>query len=122
MSRCRSPRREAGCDPIFLKECNMIGKRIGMACVATSALAMLLGGCDREVSHTGSAKVDKDGSTQSQETVIKQSPDGTVTKRETSKSTDSDGESDSKTTTTIQSPDGSVSKEQTKTTTPPASP
>ena len=87
--------------------------------IALMAIPLGLIGCDREVSHTGSASVDRDGSSKSQETIVKKSPDGSVTKEETRKSTDSDGESNSKTKTTTQNPDGTVTKSETKTTTPP---
>ena len=83
---------------------------------AAMAFPLFLTGCDREVSRTGSAKVSSDGSSKSQETVVKQAPDGTVTKEETSKKVDSDGDSSSKTKTTTKSPDGTVTKEETKTT------
>jgi hypothetical protein len=58
-------------------------------CVATSALALsfLLVGCDREVSHTESSSTSNDGTVKSKEKTVTQSPDGTVTKTEESKST-----------------------------------
>lgn len=94
--------------------------RITLLFVASAALAipLVLVGCDREVSHTGSAEVNKDGSSKSKETVVTQSPNGTVTKEETSKKIDSDGDGSSKTKTTVRSPDGTVTKEETQKTTP----
>ena len=49
--------------------------------VAACALAMplFLGGCDREVSHEETKKVNADGSTKTEQTTVKQAPDGTVT-------------------------------------------
>jgi len=85
---------------------------------AALALPLFLTGCDREVSHTGSAKVNSDGSSKSSETTVKVAPDGTVTKQETDRKTDSDGDSSSKTKTTTQTPSGSETKTETKTSTP----
>jgi hypothetical protein len=56
-------------------------------CVATFALALLLVGCDRQVSHTESSSVSSDGTVKSKEKTVTQSPDGTVTKTEESKTT-----------------------------------
>jgi hypothetical protein len=58
-------------------------------CVATFALALsfLLVGCDRQVSHTESSSTSNDGTVKSKEKTVTQSPDGTVTKTEESKST-----------------------------------
>lgn len=99
----------------------MKANRIQLLCAVAFAIAapMLMVGCEREVSHSGSTSVKRDGSTKSQETVVRQSPDGTITKDETSSKTARDGETVSKTTTTVKSPDGSTAKEQTKTTTTP---
>jgi len=64
---------------------------MAVMCVATSAMALsfLLVGCDREVSHTESSSVNKDGTVKSKEKTVTQSPDGTVTKTEESKTTTS---------------------------------
>ena len=87
------------------------------------AIPFLLVGCDREVSHTASTKVKSDGSSKTQETVVKQAPDGTVTKQETVKERDSDGDTQSKQKTTVVSPNGTVTKEEsTKKTSPPEVP
>jgi hypothetical protein len=60
-------------------------------CVATSALALsfLLVGCDRQVSSTKSSSENSDGTVKTKEKTVTQSPDGTVTKTEESKSTTS---------------------------------
>jgi len=62
---------------------------MAVMCVATSALALsfLLVGCDREVSNTKSSSVSSDGTVKSKEKTVTQSPDGTVTKTEESKTT-----------------------------------
>lgn len=93
--------------------------RMSLFSVAATVLVLplFLGGCEREVSHTGSASVNRDGSAKSQETVVRQAPDGTVTKEETYKKTDSDGDATSKTKTTVKSPDGTVTKDETESTT-----
>jgi hypothetical protein len=60
-------------------------------CVGTSALALsfLLVGCDRQVSSTKSSSENSDGTVKTKEKTVTQSPDGTVTKTEESKSTTS---------------------------------
>jgi hypothetical protein len=67
----------------------MIINRMAVMCVATAALTLplLLVGCDREVSHTESSSVSSDGTVESKEKTVTQSPDGTVTKTEESKKT-----------------------------------
>ena len=67
----------------------MIMNRMAVMCVAMSALALsfLLVGCDREVSHTESSSVSDDGTVKSKEKTVTQSPEGTVTKTEESKTT-----------------------------------
>jgi hypothetical protein len=50
------------------------------------ALASLLAGCAREISHKETTKVDNDGTVKKEKTVT-QSSDGTVTKTEESKTT-----------------------------------
>jgi hypothetical protein len=52
--------------------------RFGVAVCALS-LPLFLSGCDREVSHESTTKVNSDGSTKTEEKVVKQAPDGTVT-------------------------------------------
>jgi len=68
---------------------NRIMNRMAVMCVATSALALslLLVGCDREVSRTESSSVNSDGTVKSKEKTVTQSPDGTTTKTEESKTT-----------------------------------
>jgi hypothetical protein len=70
-----------------MKQMNM--NRMAVMCVATSALALSLPlvGCDRQVSHTESSSISRDGTVKSQEKTVTQSPDGTVTKTEESKKT-----------------------------------
>jgi hypothetical protein len=59
-------------------------------CVATAALTgFLLVGCDREVSHTESSRESSDGTVKTKEKTVTQSPDGTTTKTEESKTTTS---------------------------------
>jgi hypothetical protein len=64
-----------------------IMNRMGVVCVATSALALslLLVGCDREVSNTKSSSENKDGTVKSTEKTVTESKDGTVTKTEETK-------------------------------------
>lgn len=56
---------------------------------AGSALALsgLLFGCAREISHTETNKVRNDGTVDTKEKTVTQNPDGTVTKKEESKTT-----------------------------------
>ena len=58
-----------------------------MLLAATSALALtfLTTGCERTVSKTESEKVRSDGTVESKEKTVTQSPDGTVTKTEEQK-------------------------------------
>lgn len=81
-------------------------------------LPLLLVGCDKEVSHTGSNATHKDGSSSSEDTTVTKSSDGKVTTKETFKSTESDGEQSSQTKTTVRSPDGTVTQEESKKITP----
>ena len=60
-------------------------KRLFWVAATGVVLTSLLFGCDREVSHTGSATVNSDGSSKSNEKVVTQAPDGTVTKEESKK-------------------------------------
>lgn len=63
--------------------------KTGLLCAAIAGLAfsLSLGGCARELSHTESTKVHSDGTVTTKETSVKQSPDGSVTKTEESKTT-----------------------------------
>ena len=64
--------------------------RAAVVCMATAVLAsFLVVGCDREVSHTENSKVNSDGSVKTKEKTVSQSPDGTITKTEESKTTSS---------------------------------
>ncbi len=60
---------------------------IGVA-ASILALAFLSVGCDREVSKSKSTSVSSDGTVKSQEKIVTQSPDGTVTKTRESKTTE----------------------------------
>ena len=62
---------------------------MALMCVAaaTLTLPLLLVGCDREVSSTKSSSESSDGTVKSKEKTVTQSPDGTTTKTEESKST-----------------------------------
>ena len=66
-----------------------INNCIALMCVAASsvALSVLLVGCDREVSSTKSSSESSDGTVKSKEKNVSQSPDGTTTKTEETKST-----------------------------------
>ena len=59
-------------------------------CLALSALALsfMTVGCGQQVSKTTSTSVSKDGTVKSEEKVVTQSPDGTVTKTQESKTTE----------------------------------
>ena len=59
-------------------------------CFALSVLALsfMTVGCDQQVSKTTSTSVSKDGTVKSEEKVVTQSPDGTVTKTQESKTTE----------------------------------
>jgi hypothetical protein len=59
-------------------------------CLAAAVLALsfLSVGCDRQVSKSKRTSVDRDGTVKSQEKVVTQSADGTVTKTEESKTTE----------------------------------
>jgi len=61
-----------------------------VVCVAASvvALSFLTVGCDREVSKSTSTSVSRDGTVKSQEKIVTQSSDGTVTKTLESKTTE----------------------------------
>jgi hypothetical protein len=69
-----------------MKHMNM--NRMAVICVAIAALALpLLVGCDREVSSTKSTSESSDGTVKTKEKTVTQSPDGTTTKTEESKTT-----------------------------------
>ena len=59
-------------------------------CLAASVLAasFLTVGCDRQVSKSKRTSVDRDGTVKTQEKVVTQSSDGTVTKTQESKTTE----------------------------------
>jgi protein involved in sex pheromone biosynthesis len=59
--------------------------RIGA--IAVLGTSFLLAGCEREVSKTEDTKVKSDGTVKSKEKTVTENPDGTVTKKETEKST-----------------------------------
>ena len=63
--------------------------RMIVTCIAISALslALLLVGCDRQVSSEKSSEVSSDGTVKTKEKTVTQSSDGTVTKTEESKKT-----------------------------------
>ncbi len=59
-----------------------------LLCAAIAGLALSFSlGCARELSHTERTKVHSNGTVTTKETSVKQSPDGTVTKTEESKTT-----------------------------------
>jgi len=61
-----------------------------LAAMSALALSFLTVGCDRTVSKTEDTKVSSDGSVKTKEKTVTESPDGTVTKTETKKSTTPD--------------------------------
>ena len=61
--------------------------RLIAVCVATLALSFLLVGCGREISKTQSSSVSRDGTVKSREKTVTETPAGTVTKTEESKTT-----------------------------------
>ena len=56
-----------------------------LAVMSALALAFVSAGCERTVSKTESEKVKSDGTVESKEKTVTQSPDGTVTKTEEQK-------------------------------------
>ena len=58
-----------------------------LAVTSAFALSLLTTGCDRTVSHTESEKVKSDGTVESKEKTVTESPDGTVKKEEEKKTT-----------------------------------
>ena len=65
----------------------MKSNRIILSCMAASvmALPLWLSACDKEVSHTSTTSVKDDGTVKTKEKTVTESPDGTVTKEETQK-------------------------------------
>jgi len=65
-------------------------KRNVVICLALSALALsfMTVGCDQQVSKMTSTSVSRDGTVKSEEKTVTQSPDGTVTKTQESKTTE----------------------------------
>ena len=59
-------------------------------CLALSVLALsfLTVGCDQQVSKKTSTSVSSDGTVKSEEKIVTQSPDGTVTKTQETKTTE----------------------------------
>ena len=55
----------------------------GVIPIAALALSLLTVGCERTVSQTEETKVKNDGTVQTKEKKVTESPDGTVTKTET---------------------------------------
>ena len=63
---------------------------MSLICVATAALTgFLVVGCDREVSSNKTSSESSDGTVKTKEKTVIQSPDGTTTKTEESKTTTS---------------------------------
>jgi hypothetical protein len=68
---------------VALKEQTMKTCKIALLAVTSAfALSLLTTGCDRTVSHSESEKVKSDGSVETQEETVTQSPDGTINKEE----------------------------------------
>ena len=63
-------------------------KLVILTAMSALALSFLTVGCERTVSHTEETKVNSDGTVKSKEKTVSESPDGTVTKTETKKTTD----------------------------------
>ena len=57
------------------------------AIAAALTLTFVLAGCDRQVSSSSSKTTKSDGTVKTEEKTVSQSPDGTITKEETKKST-----------------------------------
>ena len=64
---------------------NKSRKLIVFAAISALGLSFLTTGCEREVAHTEDTKVKSDGTVQTKEKTVTESPDGTVTKTETKK-------------------------------------
>jgi protein involved in sex pheromone biosynthesis len=60
---------------------------VRIAALAVVGTSLVLAGCEREVSKTEDVKVKEDGSVKTKEKTVTENPDGTVTKKETQKST-----------------------------------
>jgi len=107
----------AGLKPSKAKPKGHFMKRTHLACVIACVLAApaWMAGCDREISHTGSATVDKDGSSKSQETVVRERSDGAIIKEETKTKVDDDGDAVTREKTTVTTPGGTVTTEERKT-------
>ena len=63
------------------------GKIALMAMISAVALSVLTMGCDRTISETESQKVKRDGTVETKEKRVSESPDGTI-KKEEKKSTE----------------------------------
>jgi hypothetical protein len=70
---------------IRMKNYNVVFCVVAASAVALSFLAV---GCDREISKTTRTSVNNDGTVKTQEKTVSQSPDGTVTKTQESKTTE----------------------------------
>ncbi len=62
-------------------------KLVVLVIASAMALSLLTVGCDREVSHSEDTKVNSDGTVKSKEKTVSESPDGTVKKEETKRTT-----------------------------------
>jgi hypothetical protein len=60
-------------------------KLLVLSAISAVGMSCLMVGCEREVSHTESTKVNSDGTVKSKEQTVTEKPDGTVTKTETKK-------------------------------------
>lgn len=79
---------QAGCKIVIgMKNSIKINPTRICATVALLALWCSLAGCAHEVSHTERTKYNSDGTVKSKETTVRESPNGTVTKTEESKTT-----------------------------------
>ena len=62
-----------------------------LGAISALGLSFLTAGCDRTVSKTEETKVKSDGTVQSKEKTVTESPDGSTTKTETKTTTAPDG-------------------------------
>ena len=88
---CPNATEEGIVEILHMKQINQ-RKLFRLAAAALLGVSFLTAGCDRTVSQTEETKVKSDGSVQTKEKTVTESPDGSLNKTETKKTTEPNGE------------------------------
>src|SRR5580765_5464783 len=93
---CPNATEEGIVEILHMKQINQ-RKLFTLAAAALLGVSFLKAGCDKTVSQTEETKVKSDGSVQTKEKTVTESPDGSLNKTETKKTTEPSGETKTET-------------------------